>query len=58
MPVNRNRSLHCRSGVIEKAEDRDRTDDLPLTKRLLYQLSYLGTFDSAAAAASLSASGE
>ncbi len=25
------------------AEDRDRTGDLPITNRLLYQLSYLGS---------------
>lgn len=28
--------------AIKKAETGDRTPDLPLTKRLLYQLSYLG----------------
>lgn len=35
----------CRRKVkkaIKKAETGDRTPDLPLTKRLLYQLSYLG----------------
>lgn len=34
-----------RATMKKTAEDRDRTDDLPLTKRLLYQLSYLGGFD-------------
>src|SRR5690606_17687422 len=42
---NRQVVVDLRGGIVERngAGNRLRTDDLPLTRRLLYQLSYSGT---------------
>ena len=44
MILQRRREVHLRGRMLHRGADSpNRTDDLPLTRRLLYQLSYAGT---------------